>query len=139
MSRKYARELAMKAIYQMDVGQVGAQEALANVSEEINLAPADREFMESLTLGASECLERLDGLIGRFSAYWAVDRLSRVDRAVLRLALFELLEREDIPTGVSVNEAVELCKRFSGDEAGRFVNGILGGVVRHLELQQQES
>ncbi len=127
----------MKAIYQMDVGQVEAEEALANVSEDVGLASADRAFMASLVLGVGDCLEKIDGFIGRFSEYWAVERLSRVDRAVLRLSLFELLEREDIPTGVSVNEAVELCKKYSGDEAGRFVNGILGGVVRHLELQQQ--
>jgi transcription antitermination factor NusB len=80
-------------------------------------------------MGTVENLAEIDRIIAAYSKDWQLDRLARVDRNIMRLAVYEILYREDIPAGVSVNEAVELAKIFGGEDSGRFVNGILGRVV----------
>ncbi len=75
----------------------------------------------------------IDGLIKRFSEHWRLERMSIVDRNILRLAVFELLNRPDIPAKVSINEAVDLGKKFGSEDSGSFINGILDGIRLHLE------
>ncbi len=94
------------------------------------LSPEDQEYMENKYRKVQEHLEEIDVLLNSVSKGWKTKRMNRVDLATLRLAVYEVNYDEDVPTGVAINEAVELAKRFGGDESGSFVNGILGKVAR---------
>jgi N utilization substance protein B len=93
-----------------------------------------RELVET-TVRNHACI---DALIRKYARGWTLERMANVDRNVLRLAICELLYFSDIPASVTVDEAVELAKKYSTAESGRFVNGILGNLVRHLEEEKQE-
>jgi N utilization substance protein B len=86
-------------------------------------------FVVDLVRGVDNHGERIDALIREFAIDWTLERMPVIDRTLLRLAVYELLERNDVPTGAIISEAVELAKRFSTDESGRFVNGVLGSVA----------
>ncbi len=93
-----------------------------------------QRFTDELVRGVRTHLEELDAVIQQYAANWRFKRISSVDRCVLRLALFEIMHRPDIPQVVAINEAVEIAKQFSGEDAGKFVNGILDQArKRHID------
>ena len=125
-SRREARERALELLYEAEAkGQ-----APAAVLQDLPLTPDP--FAVALVTGVGERLEELDGHIERLAKDWTVERMPWVDRSILRLGAFELLARPDVPTGAVLSEAVELAKRFSTDEAGRFVNGVLSNLARQV-------
>ena len=89
-------------------------------------------FMESLVRGVINTLDEIDDRLGRQAKNWAIDRMGGIDRAVMRLAIYEMLYCNDIPPVVSINEAVEIAKDYSNEESGKFVNGILDNVLQQL-------
>ncbi len=97
------------------------------------LRERDLLFYRELLTGVRNRLDKLDQMIRPALKGWTLERLSAVDRAILRLGTYELSERDDIPPNVTLNEAVELAKRFSTDEAARFINGVLSQIRRNLE------
>ncbi|HHW42485.1 transcription antitermination factor NusB [Desulfofundulus thermobenzoicus] len=130
MGRRQAREAALQALYQVDVGKVDPGQALANLAEMRGIAPEDLDFARELVTGTLAHVQALDLIISGLSRDWRLERMAVVDRNIMRLALFEIFHREDIPSSVSVNEAVELAKTFGGADSSRFINGILGRVVK---------
>lgn len=96
--------------------------------------PEVKEFAEQIVHGVAENLEKLDDEIKSYSTNWALDRMSRVDLAILRLAAFELLYSQDVPLNVVINEAVELGKRFGTDESAAFINGVLDHLAQQHRL-----
>lgn len=132
MSRRAAREAALRALFQIDVGRSSPERALEYNLEELQIPTKERSFATDLVMGAVRNLEELDGVIHRFAERWSVDRMARTDRNILRLALYELLYVDEIPPSVSVNEAVELAKAYGDFDSPKFVNGVLGNVVRSL-------
>ena len=94
------------------------------------LSPEDREYMEAKFSRIRELLPEIDNILNSVSEGWKTHRMNRVDLTALRLAMYEVKYDDDVPTGVAINEAVEIAKRFGGDESGSFVNGILGKAVR---------
>jgi N utilization substance protein B len=94
------------------------------------LRPEIRHFAETLVCGVAEHLERIDNELGSYSSNWALDRMARVDLAILRLASFELLFCPDVPHNVVLNEAIELAKRFGSEDSPAFVNGVLDHLSR---------
>jgi len=131
--RRQARELALKVLFQVDVGKCPPQEALELSCE---AAPYDKEtvaFARELVEGAVAACEHLDSIISRYAEDWTLDRMANVDRNILRLAAYEMLFRPDIPCGVSIDEAVDLAKKYSTEQSGKFVNGILGSLSRDLD------
>ncbi len=128
MSRRKSREQAFALLFEksfndmpvMDLAE-GAQDAREMVVE---------PFALLLATGAEEKLADIDARIDAFSHKWSRDRISRVSLAVLRLAVYEMLYEEETPVSVAINEAVELAKKFGGDEDSSFVNGVLGGISR---------
>jgi len=92
-----------------------------------------RTFAERLARGTSESVEHIDALIDHQAVNWRLERLSNVDRGILRLGVYELLNETDTPPAVVIDEAIELGKRFSGEGSGQFVNGILDGIRKRLE------
>lgn len=131
--RRHARELALKIMFQVDVGKTPVQEA---IDLSCAATPYDEDtirFARELVEGATAVRAHLDSIISRYAQDWTLDRMANVDRNILRLATYEMLFRPDIPTGVSIDEAVELAKKYSTEQSGRFVNGILGRLSRDLE------
>ncbi|UCC69361.1 MAG: transcription antitermination factor NusB [Armatimonadota bacterium] len=133
-----SRELALRALFQTDVGRAAVEEAAASYRAEDQFPSDMLDFARELILGTTEHRVHIDGVIKKYARDWTLDRMANVDRNILRLAIFELLYLPDIPPGVSVDEAVELAKKYSTAESGRFVNGILGNLVRNLEGELAE-
>lgn len=129
MGRRQARETALQVMFQVDVGRADLEQALQNTVREFVVGAEDADFARELVAGALKNLPELDQVITNLSKEWQLNRMANVDRNVMRLALYEIFYRPDIPNSVSVNEAVELAKIFGGAESGKFVNGILGKVV----------
>ena len=128
-SRSRARECALQALYQVDLAGADPLDALANAtgSGEVE-GPLDGEalaFAEELVRGVCGEREEVDALIERHSHNWRVERMAKVDRNVLRLAVWELLHHGGVPRKVVLNEAIELAKKFGSEESGAFINGIL--------------
>jgi len=131
MSRTMAREVAMKLAYCRLLGGEDTPDAVLEKSG-IN-EPFDAEdaaFAEEIAAGVESHVEELDKLIDMHAIDWSIDRIARVDLCILRVALYEMLYRDDVPAGAAINEAVELAKRFGGEKSYAFVNGILGVVAR---------
>jgi len=133
-SRRFAREQALQILYQVDVRKCDANEALGNYWSREPGDPDDMAFTAKLVQGVPANEEQIDTLISEASINWKVARMSYVDRNILRLAVFEFLHMADIPTMVSINEAIEMGKRFGTTESGAFINGILDRVARNLDL-----
>ncbi len=124
--RRQARELAAQFLYQLDVSGGALDEALAlfwQTQQQIN--EATRTFAEELIRGAVAQQAVIDERIRKYTENWELPRIATVDRNILRLAIYEMLFRDDIPPVVSINEAVDIAKKFSTRESGAFVNGIL--------------
>ena len=130
MNRRAARELAMKVLFQWDLVPCRWEKALAYLAEEEQISGGLLDFAEQLVRGVTENAEELDEIIGRYTRDWRLERLATVDRAILRLGLYEILHRDDIPIRVSINEAVELAKVYGTNDSSRFINGLLGQYVR---------
>ncbi len=132
--RRRSREQALQVLYQLDLNGGETAAALATFFEREPADPDGVEFVSSLVHGVRDHLERIDGLIGDASTNWKVSRMSYVDRNILRLGVLELTEMPDIPPMVSMNEAIELGKRFGTTDSGSFINGVLDRVARNLDL-----
>lgn len=126
--RRRAREAALQVLFQMDVGKVSLEDALESVAAP-NWLPGDWALVETLSQGARAYQAEIDLVIARVAERWTIERMAAVDRNILRMAIFEL-RHTTTPVRVVINEAVELAKRYSTEESGRFVNGLLGSVVR---------
>ncbi len=130
MSRRLAREIAFRALFQVDVGKCRTELALRHSLEDFNLEQPEQNFVHQLVEGAENNRSVLDEIIKKYLVKWEIDRLSAVDRNLLRLALYEIIYRPDIPHAVSINEALELAKKYgSSGEAVGFINGVLDRAV----------
>ena len=128
-SRRFARQLALQMLFQQEFQKQGAswqEKFWANQSASINV----RAFATSLLQGVIDHQSEIDRLIQAYAVDWSIERMPVVDRNILRCAIYELLWEPDIPAPVTINEAIELAKRFADDEAQRFVNGILDHILR---------
>ena len=126
MSRRLAREAAFKALFQIDLGKSTAAQALRYVLGGLKLAESEARFAREIVEGAHRSRTELDTLIQKYLVRWELQRLGTVDRNLLRLALFEIMYRPDIPAAVSINESLELAKKFGcSEEAVAFINGLL--------------
>ncbi len=126
MSRRLARETAFKALFQIDLGKATTSQALRYVLEGVSLTESEVRFTREMVEGTFMCLSEVDRLIQKYLVHWELHRLCAVDRNLLRLALFEILHRPDIPDAVAINESLELAKKYgSSEEAVAFINGVL--------------
>jgi len=125
LSRRLTREAIFKALFQVDVGKIDPNKALHYTLEEHYLTSEEEELAHRVFKGIIRSLKELDGEIAGYLVNWEFDRLSAVDRCLLRLALYEIWHLEEIPPVVSINEALELAKKYSHQESGAFINGVL--------------
>jgi transcription antitermination protein NusB len=133
MARKQAREAAMALVYEWDAGGTGENDTVDTMMDELSLSTEDKAYAMEVFGGIKAHIEDIDERIGRVSKGWRVERMPRVDLSILRVAVYELLHREDIPKSVAANEAVEMAKAYSGEKSAPFINGILGSLIRELE------
>lgn len=152
MTRANARELAVHLIYSREfTGEEPEQVVSARLDKEYysklsgeNQVYTDRpsraqlSYIDNVVAGVANREEELNESIQKFSIGWDVSRISRLTRAILQLAMFEILYVEDVPTGVAISEAVRLSKMYDGDDTGSFVNGILGSFARSLTTEESK-
>ena len=139
MNRHLARTLAMQTLYEWDFQPSKSIDELLT----LNLRSADREasdttFLKELIHGVILKVDNLDELISKSAPEWPMDQVSIVDKTILRLAIYEILYREDVPAKVAINEAVELAKTFGGDNTSKFVNGVLGTIYRQSDRYKKD-
>ncbi|MGC5324420.1 transcription antitermination factor NusB [Brevibacillus sp. SYSU BS000544] len=127
MKRRIAREKAVQCLFQIDMADVQLRDAVEMVMGD---STEDTEYMLHLVEGAIGNLSEIDEEISKFLRGWKLDRIANVDRAILRLAFYELMFEKEVPERVIVNEAIELAKLFSDDQSYRFVNGVLSSYLQ---------
>ena len=134
--KRQAREAALQMLYQCDVGRAGASESITSywaTSESAAAVPERmREFANGVVHGTLERREQIDALLAAHAQNWRVERMTVIDRIVLRMAVYEMLAEAATPSKVIINEAIELARSFSGEESVPFVNGVLDGVRKEL-------
>lgn len=139
-SRRIARESFMQLLYEMEAQKdfsnqkrlqfLSQLELLRDYNEEEDKRPVETEYINNMFKIVTSNLSDIDKILIDSSAHWKLDRISRVDLAIIRLSVAEILYFDEIPDSVSINEAVELAKKFGSEESSKFVNGILGKVSR---------
>jgi len=135
-SRREGRELGLQALYQLDVrAEEDPGRALALFWANFASGVEAQEFARELIDGVLANRERIDTLIGEAAQHWRLPRLSRVDLNLLRLATFELMARPDIPASVTIDEAIEIARRFGSDDSAAFVNGVLDAIATTLGVK----
>ncbi|MGI8983513.1 MAG: transcription antitermination factor NusB [Acidimicrobiales bacterium] len=122
-SRRQARERALSLLYEAESKEVSPAAVLAGLPVEPDA------YAAAVVAGVGDRMAELDALITAYARDWTIDRMPALDRALLRMGIFELLHRADVPTGAVISEAVELAQRFSTDESSRFVNGMLARIA----------
>ena len=139
--RRRAREIALQALFQWEAAGNPLETGLEWAATEYDPGEEVLAFAAELAQGVTRHRLDIDGLIARYARDWDLDRLARVDRNILRLGIYELLYagRPDVPPPVAINEAVELAKRYSSEDAARFVNGILGQLARDRGLAEGDA
>ena len=123
--RTQARECALQMLYQIDVTATNIKETMKDYWESNPASDEVREFAEKIVAGTREHLKEIDEILVKHTENWELNRMAVVDRNILRFSTFELLFVEDIPPKVAINEAVNLAKKYSQIESGKFVNGVL--------------
>ncbi len=144
MNRRKSREVAMRLLFQTTLNGENLEEALENLKdvreseeitkekdyESVDLKDVDIDYVKRIIKGIEENKEEIDEKIkGKFKKIGKIERLSKVDLSILRLCTYELKFEEDIPNRVSVNEAIELAKKYSGEKSATFINGVLGKMI----------
>ncbi|SHE52642.1 NusB antitermination factor [Caldanaerobius fijiensis DSM 17918] len=126
MTRKSARELILKLIYEMDLREVKADDVLNREDDYGD----QEEYIKRTVKGVYEKMDQLDEIISRYSIGWDISRMNKVDLAILRYSIYEILDGTIHPS-ITINEAVELAKKYSTEKSGQFINGILGSYLRN--------
>ncbi|WP_026487557.1 transcription antitermination factor NusB [Caldanaerobius polysaccharolyticus] len=125
MTRKNAREMILKLLYELDLRETTAEDVLSKVKD----CGEEEEYIKETVKGVYENKQRLDEIINRYAKDWNTDRMNKVDLAILRYSIYEI-QAGSIPPSITINEAVELAKKYSTERSSQFVNGVLGGYVR---------
>lgn len=123
--RTLARECALKILYKIEIAKDSVDDSFRDFWSSQETSMEVRNFAETLVRGTSENIAKLNELISKYTENWDIKRIAVIDKNVLRLGIFELLYMDDIPAKVSINEAIELAKKYGDIDSGKFVNGIL--------------
>jgi N utilization substance protein B len=137
--RHQARELAVQILYEIDVTDHSAAEVLARTRAQHELEEPALDYLVQIVTGVGRDQDRVDDYLGAAAPQFPVAQLATVDRNILRVAIYELLNNPDIPPTVAINEAIELAKAYGGDTSGKFVNGVLGTVFRRINSEREHS
>lgn len=141
-NRHLARSIALQSLFEWDFtqemhGSADVEEIITHNLEEFGPGLEDHEFSRELVHGVLEHKEELDGVIITYAPEWPINQITRVDRNILRMGIFEIRHLPNIPSRVAINEAIELAKSFGGESSGRFVNGVLGALYNEMKTNNQ--
>ncbi|MFC1523499.1 transcription antitermination factor NusB [Thermodesulfobacteriota bacterium] len=137
--RRKAREIALQVLYQQELCHIEAsEEALIRFCNNFEIHKKSIPYAKILIDGVSGQLEQVDALIKEHAVNWRLDRMSLVDKSIIRLAIYEMCFQEDVPTSVAINEAIEVARKYSTDDAGSFINGILDAVRKAKFCDKEE-
>ena len=131
--RTRAREFALKALYQIEMTKDNCPDSLDTFWADHKAEADVKEFAVELVSGTMENLKKIDEVIARHTDNWEISRMAKVDRNIMRMAAYELLFRDDIPPRVSINEAVDIAKKYGDIESGKFVNGVLDSIKGDID------
>lgn len=138
-NRRKARELVTQILFHMEYNPGNADKSFELICENFSAPKSLRAFSKELVRGVCENRNHIDKLIKKASKNWRLERMSRVDRSIIRLSVYEMLFMENIPHKVSIDEAVELGKKYGTEESGAFINGVLDNIyLAHIKDQNQE-
>ncbi len=148
MSRSLAREDAFKLIFEIEITNISAKEAIEYLYQTVNksnemwaqefISASNRQYIEDIVNGVSKNKAELNSKIEPTLKGWTISRISKVNLAILQLAAYEIYYIEDVPSKVSANEAVLLAKKYAGKEAASFINGVLGTLIKNAETENSE-
>jgi len=130
--RRKSREFALQVLYQLNLSKQEALHAITQFQEHFMASGEADPFQKSLVLGVLDHCPELDRLIEKYSEHWCLDRINVIERNILRMAIFELLYCEEIPPKVTINEAIDLGKRYGSEDSGSFINGILDRIQHEV-------
>ncbi|MCJ7657210.1 MAG: transcription antitermination factor NusB [Candidatus Atribacteria bacterium] len=132
--RRVSREMALKALFQIDLVSANLEDALKYTFETVELADEVKEFSLILVNGVMSNLSEIDKAINHYTNNWSLERITNIDRSILRMAIYEILYLINIPKSVSINEAVELAKKYGTKSSFSFVNGVLGKINKDEKI-----
>jgi transcription antitermination protein NusB len=133
-ARRKGRELALQVLYQLEMSGDASEQALRSFAESFEHSPQARAFGEDLVRGVLARREQIDTCIAAASEHWRLERLSRVDANIIRVAVYEMTTPPALPIEIAINEAIEVARRFGTAESAAFVNGVLDHVAKSLGL-----
>lgn len=133
--RRLARELAVQVLFQMEYQLCGAKEGFQLVWDNFSASDSARPYAERLVMGILDAKDEIDQWIRPSSKHWRLERMSHVDRNILRLAVFELLYVKEVPAKVSMDEAIDMAKQYGSEESGSFVNGVLDDIYNRMRAE----
>lgn len=133
MNRRKTREAAMKLLFEMSINKENYEEIIENFKEhtDLNLVEIDLEYINRVLKGVEENKEVLDKKIEENLRNWKINRLSKIDLSILRICTYEILFESDIPEVVSINEGIELAKKYSEEKSAPFINGVLANMIKN--------
>lgn len=140
MSRRRVREHIFTLLFQKEFAQPDEEQERMNLyfEQHSHIKEEDRNYILEELKGISVHMEKIDELLSHYTKGWKIERMSKVDLAILRVAVYEMYYRDDIPKSVAINEAIELAKKYSSDEAPAFINGVLGKISSSVEAVAYE-
>jgi len=130
MGRRNAREATMKLLYQLELNKTFDEEIVNMFFENNDFTEDEKVYIENTIENIQDNLKLIDEKVEKYIKGWKKERLSKIDLSILRISIYEIMFREDIPTEVSINESIEISKKYSSDESSKFINGVLGSFVR---------
>jgi transcription antitermination protein NusB len=137
MNRKKTREMAMKLLFQMTINDEKLDEVIEGLENEennsIDLKDADMEYLKRVITGVQNNKNMLDEKIESYLKGWKINRISKIDITILRICSYEFLYEDDIPKNVSINEAIELAKKYGENKSPNFINGVLGSMIEDID------
>ena len=136
--RRKAREIALQVLYQIDTNSIDPREALQLFWASFDAPHSARAFAEELVTGTLEHLTSIDEAIRNCSDHWSIGRMARVDKSILRMAIYEMLYLDEIPPKATLNEAIDLGKQFGSENSGSFVNGILDAFYTRMQMTNED-
>jgi len=138
MTRREARVLAFMLIYQAEIQNDSPENIMEVYYLEHDIEEKARDYVEDVFYGFCKNKESIDGIITKYLDGWKLERVAKISLSAIRLSVYEIFHRSDIPSGVSINEAVDIVKKYSGTEESSFVNGLLSSVLRSKEAGTEQ-
>lgn len=132
--RRISREMALKVLFQIDLVSTNIEEVLKYTFEDGKLSDEVKEFTLILVKGVMSNLSEIDKVINNYTNNWSLERITNIDRNILRMAIYEILYLKNIPKSVSINEAIELAKKYGTKSSFSFVNGVLGKIDKNDKI-----